>query len=134
LFPVLFFATVLSGCGPSATELREKTLSTLNSEADRWGGGQQFVATASDAYGRPLALSLKKTTLDYVLEIRSFGPDGLPKNSDDLVVTRSHRHGETTLAVEAEKAVEGLGRGAASGVFQGVKKGLGFGKEDEKAE
>ncbi len=130
--PVLLLAGVVAGCGPSASELREKTLSTLNSEADRWGGGKEFVTTATDAYGRPLNSNLKKTTLDYVLEIRSHGPDGLPKNTDDVLVFRNNRHGETTLTAEAEKAMEGIGRGTASGVVQGVKKELGFGKDGEE--
>ena len=71
--------------------------------------------------------SVEKTTLDYVLVIRSNGPDGLPKNSDDIVVSRNKRHGETSLAKEAEKAAESVGRGGASGVIQGIKKGLGVG-------
>ena len=82
-------ATIAFGCGPSAGELREKTLSVLNTEADRWDGGQEFGTTANDAYGRPLTSHVEKTTLNYVLEVRSHGPDGLPKNSDDIAVMRS---------------------------------------------
>jgi hypothetical protein len=67
---------------------------------------------------------VEKTSLDYVLEIRSVGPDGLPKNSDDIVVTRSKRHGESSLTEEAAKAVEGIAEGAASGTIKGIKKGL----------
>jgi hypothetical protein len=124
---LLFVATVVPGCGPSASELRERTLSALNIEADRWDGGKEFVATASDAYGRPIAGSVERGTLSYILEVRSHGPDGLPKNSDDIVVTRSKRHGETSIAGEAEKAAERVSRGVASGMIKGVKKGLGLG-------
>ncbi len=117
------------GCGPSAQELREQTLSTVNTEADRWNGGNQFQTTALDAYGRPLASKVEKTVLSYVLEVRSFGPDGLPSNSDDIVVTRMKSHGETTLTQEAAKAVETIAESGASGTIKGIKKGLGMGGE-----
>ncbi len=129
---LVLLAALLPGCGPSARELREQTLSTLNAEADKWDGGKDFKSTAVDAYGRALACSVKKATLNYVLEVRSSGPDGLPKNSDDIVVSRSKPHGETTIINEAEKAAEAVGRGGASGVIQGVKKGLGLGGQDAK--
>ena len=115
-----------AGCGPSA---RERTLSVLNTEADRWDGGKKFETTAADAYARPLSSSIEKTTLNYVLEVRSAGPDGLPKNSDDIVVTRSKRHGETSLTEETAKVVEGVAGGAAKGTIKGIKEGLGFGGE-----
>ena len=115
----------VTGCGPSARELHEQTLSVLNTEADRWDGGAEFTTTAADAYGRPLSSRVEKTTLNYVLEIRSAGPDGLPKNSDDIVVTRSKRHGESSLGGEAAKATEEVAGGAACGIIKGFKKGLG---------
>lgn len=87
----------VAGCGPSAQELREQTLSTLNVEADKWQGGKNFATTAVDAYGRPLTFSVEKGTFSYTLEIRSNGPDGLAKNSDDIIVTRSKSHGEGTV-------------------------------------
>jgi len=114
------------GCGPSAHALREQTLSILNTEVDRWDGGREFATSALDAYGRPLSRSVEKTTLNYTLTVRSAGPDGLPKNSDDIVVTRSERHGETTLTEEAAKVAESVASGAASGTIKGIKKGLGF--------
>ena len=129
-----FLAALALGCGPSATELREKTISVLNTEADRWDGGKKFVTTTNDAYGRPLTSTVKKTTLDYILEVRSNGPDGLPENSDDIVVTRHQRHGETSMTEEAAKAVEGVTGGAASGVIKGIKKGLGLGGKEDKKE
>ena len=125
LVPCVVF--LAAGCGPSARELREQTLSVLNTEADRWDGGKEFTTTATDAYGRPLLSHVEKTTLNYVLEIRSTGPDGLPKNSDDIAITRSKRHGETTLTEEGAKAAEGVAGGAASGTIKGIKKGLGLG-------
>ena len=118
---------LVAGCGPSAQELRERTLSTLNVEADRWDGGKDFAAAAADAYGRPVSSKVEKTTLSYVLEVRSAGPDGLPKNTDDIVVSRSRRHDETSLAGEAAKAAELISEGAASGTVSGLKKGLGLG-------
>lgn len=120
LLPLLLVA----GCGPSA---RARTVSALNVEADRWDGGKDFATTATDAYGRPLAARVEKGMLNYTLELRSHGPDGLPKNGDDIVVTRSKRHGETTLTDEAAKSAETIAAGASSGVVKGIKKGLGIG-------
>jgi hypothetical protein len=114
-----------AGCGPSARELREQTLSALNTEADRWNGGQEFTTTATDAYGRALSARVEKGTLSYTLELRSAGPDGLPKNSDDIVITRSKRHGESSLTAEAAKAAEAVAGGAARGTVKGIKQGLG---------
>ena len=105
----------------------EQTQSLLNTEADRWDGGKNFTTTAADAYGRPLSSTIEKTTLHYVLEIRSAGPDGLPKNTDDIVVSRSKHHGEGSIAGEAAKAAESVAGGAASGTIKGIKKGLGLG-------
>ncbi|HZV06682.1 MAG TPA: hypothetical protein VE999_16495 [Gemmataceae bacterium] len=130
----VFFVAFVSGCGPSANELHERTLSLLNTEADRWDGGEKFATTANDAYGRPLTCSVKKTTLNYVLEIRSNGPDGLPKNSDDIVVTRSKGHNESSITKEAAKAVEEVSSGASSGILKGIKKQLGFGGKEDKKE
>lgn len=118
---------IAAGCGPSAAELREQTLSTLNTEADRWDGGKDFKTTATDAYGRPLTATVEKGLLNNTLELRSNGPDGLPKNSDDVVVTRSNRHGETTLTEEAAKSAEAIAAGASSGAVKGVKKAFGLG-------
>jgi len=87
----------VAGCGPSAHELREQTLSTLNGEADKWQGGKDFATTATDSYGRPITASVEKGTFGYTLEVRSSGPDGLVKNSDDIVVTRSKLHGEGSV-------------------------------------
>ncbi len=130
----LFLTVIVSGCGPSAAELHEQTLSVLNTEADRWEGGPEFVTEANDAYGRPLTSSVEKSTLNYILEVRSHGPDGLPKNSDDIAVARSERHGETSIVKEVGKATEEISSRAASGIITGARKGLGFGSrgvEDE---
>jgi hypothetical protein len=130
-FAVLAIVAV-AGCGPSARELREQTLSVLNTEADRWDGGKEYATTATDAYGRPITANIEKGTLNYTLEVRSAGADGLPKNSDDIVVTRSKRHGESSLTEEAAKAAERVSGGAASGTIKGIKKGLGLGGGDKK--
>jgi hypothetical protein len=129
-FAILAVVAV-AGCGPSAQELQEQTLSILNTEADRWEGGKEFPTTAMDAYSRPLTASVDKGTLSYTLEVRSTGPDGLYKNSDDIVVTRSKRHGNSSIAEEAAKAVEAVARGATSGTVKGIRKGLGLGGGDK---
>jgi hypothetical protein len=115
---------LIAGCGPSA---EERTLSVLNTEADQWQGGRNFVTRASDAYGNVLSSHIEKGPLHHTLEVRSNGPDGLPKNSDDIVVTRRERHGESTITEEARKSVESVSSGAASGAVKGIKEGLGFG-------
>ncbi len=131
--PFAVLAVVVgAGCGPSARELREQTLSVLNSEADRWDGGKEFATTATDAYGRPLTATVEKDTLNYTLDVRSAGPDGLPKNSDDIVVHRSKRHGESSLTEEAARAAEGVAGGSASGTIKGIKKGIRLGGGDKK--
>jgi hypothetical protein len=122
---LLLAALAAAGCGPDAKQLREQTLSTLNTEADRWDGGQEFATTAADSYGRPLTAKVEKGTLSYTLELRSAGPDGLPKNTDDIVVTRSKRHGETTTAEEAAKGAETIAAGTSSGLVKGIRRASG---------
>jgi hypothetical protein len=122
----------VAGCGPSARELQEQTLSVLSTEADRWDGGQEFKTTATDAYGRPFTVHIEKRILHNTLELRSAGPDGLPKNSDDIVVHRRKRHGESSLTEEAAKATEQLTESALSGTLKGVKKGLGLSGGDKR--
>jgi hypothetical protein len=129
---VLLAIVTVAGCGPSAHELREKTLSVLNTEADRWDGGKEFATNATDAYGQPITATVEKGTVSYKLVLRSVGPDGLPKNSDDITDTRSKQHGGSSLTEEAAKAAEGVAGGAASGTIQGIKKGLGLGGRDKK--
>ena len=121
---------LLTGCGPSAKELREQTLSTLNTVADTWDGAADFKTTATDAYGQPLIATVSKGVLNRELELRSLGADGLPKNSDDVVVRRSKAHGATTVHQEIEKASESIGRGGVRGVIQGAKEAV-IGKGNE---
>ena len=128
----LLVVVAIAGCGPSARELRERTLSTLNTEADRWEGGKDFDSSATDAYGHAVSASVRKGPLNYTLEVRSSGPDGLPKNNDDVVVTRTKRHGESSISEQAAKAAEAIASGATSGTIKGVKKGLGLGDEAKK--
>ena len=124
---------LLMGCGDG--QRKEQTVSILNLEADRWEGGKEFVSSAQDAYGREVVASVSKGMLNYNLELRSAGPDGLFKNSDDIVVTRSKRHEETTLTKEAAKSAgaisESIGEGGASGAIKGIKKGIGLGPKEE---
>jgi hypothetical protein len=129
LFVLLAF---VAGCGPGAKELREKTVSTLNLEADKWDGGPAFNTDASDAYGNPVAASVSKGTLHHVLELRSSGPDALPKNSDDIVVTRRKAHGESTVNKELERGSESIGRGGVRGAIQGAREAFTAKKDKEK--
>jgi hypothetical protein len=119
----------VAGCGPSARALSEQTISTLNTEADKWDGGPDFNTAATDAYGNPIVVRITKGTLNDVLELRSHGPDGLPKNSDDITVGRSKRHGESTVNKEIERGSESIGRGGARGLIQGAKEAFGAKKD-----
>jgi len=55
---------LIAGCGPSAHELRERTLSVLNTEADHWDG-KDFATSATDAFGRSMSASIEKGILSY---------------------------------------------------------------------
>lgn len=127
LFPLV--AAIASGCGPSASE---RTLSLLNTEADRWDGGEEFATAAEDPYGHPLTSQVEKGVLNYVLEVRSNGPDGLPKNSDDIIVTRAKPHGGFSVVEQIKKGSEALGGGLTRGVIQETKEQLGFGQQSAK--
>lgn len=115
------------GCGPSA---EERTLSKLNLEADRWAGGPKFSTTATDGYGNRLASSIETGPINYVLEVRSHGADGLPKNSDDLYVVRSQPHGESSVTKEVGKSLRDISKNAAAGTIEGIKEGIGIGKKE----
>ncbi len=84
-----------------------------------------------NAWGQPVSATIERGPINYVLTLRSNGPDGLPKNSDDIVVTRSKRHGESSITQEAARAAEGVAEGAASGAVKGIKKGLRLGRDRE---
>jgi hypothetical protein len=129
---VLAMMASVTGCGPTATELKERTLSSMNLLVDTWDGSATFQASGLDAYGNPLAATISEGLLNYDLEVRSYGRDALPKNSDDLVIHRLKPHGKNTLHKEVEKASESLGRGGIRGAIQGAKEGL-LGKSKEKA-
>ena len=120
----LCVAVLCNGCGPSAEELREQTLSSLNVEADRWDGEADFKTAATDAYGRPLTTNLSKGRYDYILTVRSAGPDGLPKNSDDHVVERQRPHEERTISGDIHSGVKSLAGGVAEGGVRGVIDGV----------
>lgn len=130
LLPVVCLAA--AGCGPSAKELREQTLSTLNTEADKWDGKNDLVTAATDAYGRALLVKIEKGPVYYQLELRSAGADGLPKNSDDMIVHRRKPHGEATVSEVIGKGAETVSAGVGSGLVKGVAKGLGIGGEKDK--
>lgn len=120
------------GCGPSEHERSEKTLSVLNTEADRWDGGKEFVTSAVDGYGQPISASVTKGLINNVLEVRSNGKDGLPKNTDDIEVTRSKRHGESVVSDQAVQDVGKVSGGISKGAVEGFKEGLGFGRKGKE--
>lgn len=100
----------ISGCGGQA---REETVSRLNIEADKWDGGGSFQSAEKDVWGGPLYWKVSEGKLTRQLEVGSPGPDGLPKNSDDLVVLR-----EKTVF-----SIQGAAKAVASGTIEGTIKG-----------
>jgi hypothetical protein len=125
----------LSGCGPNKSEVAR---SELNQQADKWDGGEKFAAEGTDPWGEPYTGRVDKGVAYYTLTLRSNGPDKLPQNRDDVVVTRTHKH--TPLSDAAAPAVEKLGEAAGKGLgrggVSGIREGL-FGKKadkDKKAE
>jgi hypothetical protein len=129
-FPLLL-ACVLVGCGPSDLELRERTLSLLNTEADRWDGGKDFATSAVDAYGNPISASVTEGILNNRLEVRSHGRDGLPKNTDDIEVDRTKRHHKSVVSDQAVQDIGKVSGGVAKGTIDGIKQGFGFGRKGQ---
>lgn len=113
------------GCGRAEYQ---KTLSVVNTEADRWDGDAKFTSEMLDAYGNRLQCKITKGPLNYVLEVRSTGADGLPKNDDDIFVEREKSH--TTFTEKSGKFMERVTEGAASGAVKGVKKVFGKPADD----
>lgn len=121
---ILLLGAIGLGYGLWDRAKREQTRSTVNVEADRWSGGPTFHTAASDAYGHPLTSRIEKGILNFNLEVRSNGPDGLPKNLDDIVATRGKPHGESSLTDVTAKVTAGAVRGGISGIISGVKRSL----------
>jgi hypothetical protein len=129
-FLVLAFAlATLTGCGP---DKREVTRSQLNQLADTWDGTDKFTADGTDPWGEPYTARVDKGPVNYTLTVRSNGPDKLPQNTDDIIVTRSKKH--TAIGDAAGPAVEKLGEAAGRGVgrggVEGIREGL-FGKKKD---
>ena len=61
-------------------ELRERTLSVLNTEADRWDGGKDFATSATDAYGRSVSASIEKGILNYRWRCGPTAQTGFPEH------------------------------------------------------
>lgn len=112
------------GCGNNAHKLNQQTLSILNIEADKWDGGASFSTNALDSYGSNITSAVEKDAVNYTLELRSNGPDKLPKNNDDIIVSRIKRHGESTYTKEASKSIKAGFEAATGGTIDAIKKGL----------
>jgi ribosomal protein S10 len=107
---------------------RQRAMSDLNTIADTWDGQENPPLTDKlDPWGKPYTVSVNKGSLNFLMTVRSSGPDGLPQNEDDITVGRSRRHGETTINKEVERGGASLTRG----LTKGIKEGL-FGPPKEK--
>lgn len=102
--------------------LLQKAYSDLNVIADTWDGKTDPPKTDGkvDPWLHPYAVDIGKTPLSNELVVRSNGPDGLPRNADDVYVRRYVRHGETTINKEAERGVASLTRGLMKGLKEGL--------------
>jgi hypothetical protein len=120
----------LTGCGPDKSEVAR---SELNQLADKWDGAEKFAAEGNDPWGQAYTAQVDKGAAYYTLTLRSNGPDKLPQNRDDVVVTRMHKHtplGEAA-APAVEKIGEAAGKGVGRGAISGIREGL-FGKKGDK--
>lgn len=116
IYLVVAFFTLLAGCGQKKS--LEETLSKLNTEADRWDGGESFKTSETDGWGKALYWKITEGKVLRDLTVGSSGPDGLPKNSDDITAMRS----KTVFTIKgAAKAAAG---GVAEGAIVGVKAGF----------
>jgi hypothetical protein len=127
ILAVALFALV--GCGPTLYELKQRTTSDLNVIAQEWDGkaNPPDLKGRLDPWGNQYQAAVTKEKLNYKLSVRSPGPDRLPYNSDDLVVTRQAAHGETTQNLENE----GFFYSISKGIFGGARDGV-TGKESKK--
>ena len=110
-------ALIFAGCGEG--QKTKETISRLNSQADTWDESKSFQTEEKDAWGKPLYYKITEGKLIRELVVGSPGPDGLPKNSDDLVVLRQ----KTVFSIEgaANAAVSGSVGGAMKGAVNGTK-------------
>ena len=109
---------------PTMAQKKEQTISILNTIADNWNGDEKTpeLNSAIDPWGHPIQAVVKKESYFYTLEVWSNGPDGLQKNSDDLIVTRTKQHKEILPTVNKE--LEKTSSSISSGIIQGIRKGL----------
>jgi hypothetical protein len=129
---ILLIISILlfSGCGETAKQKKERTISQLTTIATGWNGKADPPSTNGflDAWNNPIQAKVKKGHFNYVLEVWSNGPDGLSGNHDDIVFFTKQSHGETSVNKEIEKTGASLSRGIAKGIRQGWRKG----SEDEE--
>src|ERR1700753_1835032 len=94
----VFALVVLSGCGPSYQDQRERSLSELNLMAAKWDGtiNPPNLEGRVDPWGTPYAATVDKDAFNYVLVVRSAGYDTLLMNNDDISVCRIHQHTDVT--------------------------------------
>ena len=110
---------------------RETTLSRINTAVDDWDAGGPTPPSFRDAWGREVRLSVEHGPVHDVLTIRSVGPDGLPKNSDDLVRTRRRTRAGETASGNLGREVGRAGVEAARGLAKGVREKFPGGERDD---
>jgi hypothetical protein len=116
------------GCGPTRADIAKSRTREL---AEMWDGSLEYEIDEMDPWGRSYKTKIEKGPVNYHLEIRSCGYDGLPYTKDDITATKVVNHTAFSKAVGQglENIGEGAGRGTARGIVEGVREGKS-GKKD----
>mgnify|MGYP001603291918 CR=1 FL=1 len=119
----LLIVILCIGCGPSK---RDVATSRINQIAHEWTGNLNFKVEENDPWGNAYQSKIEKGSMNYVLEIRSSGPDGLPFTRDDLVAQSFSNHSDFSkvLGKDAENIAEGTMKGIGRGITEGIREGM----------
>ncbi|MBY0359657.1 MAG: hypothetical protein K2W82_16755 [Candidatus Obscuribacterales bacterium] len=124
----LVAAALCTGCsrGPSKQDIASSQVGVLiDKEFEEKTFLDEGKTGQIDPWGQEISWLLKESTFGYTLEVRSAGPDQLPKTRDDIFRTKGIRTGEGM----SERLAKGLSRGT----IRGIKEGL-FSKSTQKDE
>jgi hypothetical protein len=129
--------------------LDEQRLATARSLCNLWADKLDGRTTAAgvyvqwesetlpdaDPWGRPLQVAYSQGGVAEMVEVRSFGPDGVSHTPDDVVAGRTAVNLKgigTGIKEGAEETARNAARGAVNGVADGIKDRLGKSKATSK--
>jgi hypothetical protein len=133
--PLITLALVcLVGCGESerakTRRLINQAVSQVNVTAEKLaeqvgedGWFKRDAPRENDPWGNPLQVKYERTGSAERLEVRSFGPDSLPRTADDVRAVYTLNNDEVKKA-RREDALERGGRSLMRGVRKGVTEGV----------